>query len=154
MGSLRVIFEMKDTTLYNKLESSGLLQREGYSSEETGLGVITKRNFDRLKAPYGLDRCFLSPDYQAFYGDFESTGTAVKLDEQFGPAKAFCVGLNSADLSSIYDFVEQGLVALDSLVPGARKFLKYTGLLIMDYPLLKSDSGDGRRKKIEALLAS
>ena len=149
MGYLELLFEINDNTLLDRKELTCKLG-EAYKSKGTDFEVTIKP-FKPSGTPRGLDRCYVSPDYQACFGDFAFGWAVLKEDQKYGPACVFAMGFNSAVYDDRIRLLQESLQVLENLVPGSLPSLVYIGLMIGDHRLI--DEGNSK-EKIEPLLRS
>lgn len=129
MGELKIIFEMKESSLYKQIEAKDILSFEK-EDMYTSIEGVKSRGFRLHSLPqFQTLRPFVSNNYQAFYGDFSNYEELVKLKEIFGPAHVLGMGLNTGDWHEREKRLKQLFFELEKLFPEARKKLSYIGVL-------------------------
>ena len=66
-----------------------------------------------------------------------------RLEEKFGPAHVFGMGLNTGNRYLMEGNLREALTKLERIVPKARKKLSYVGILYRDNALIFKDEKKG-----------
>lgn len=147
MGELHILFEITDPDFYSTLESLDILMPE--HRYDSPVGVSRRRFKDMLEEITFLGHCFVSPNYQAHYGDFTDHTNPVKLEESFGPTSSFYMGLNTGSRNELEEKLRTTFQKLEQYMPRARENLSYVGIFYRDHDLICKDE---EKERIEAVL--
>lgn len=136
MAELKILFRVEDVSAYQTLDSARVL-KEGHRDAYTGIAGVVTRYFDYLSADHLSNLgCFVSSNYEADYGDFTDFNNPNKLQEKFGPAHVFGMGLNTGERHLMEGNLREALRELERIVPEAKKKLSYVGILYCDPSLI------------------
>ncbi|MBS3158183.1 hypothetical protein J4206_02760 [Candidatus Woesearchaeota archaeon] len=147
MGDLRVIFEIKDSTIYGSLDSQGLLNKDSKPTSYNGVRGITVRSFSADALNWHLARLiFASDHYEAIVRDPSSK--EVGIESRFGPAHIFGIGLNSHDGRYLDEWLKTAFAKIERYIPMFRKHLSYVGTSMRDYDCMSPNSFRGDMEKL------
>jgi len=152
MGSIEVIFELKDESVYEEIKNSGFFSQTPihYCSIDIMFKEIIIYSTNSSNLRLKTNGCFISPNYQVNVA--EKYKIPGEITGQYGPTYVFGTRYNDADYNDIKAGLEESLKIIETAIPKFRENLTYKGIFIKDWKFLFDGSGIVTKKEIEDIL--